>query len=144
MEQFDLQASTWELYLLLHHCCRSAVLRRICVHCVNQPEEEESEDVDEYCIPEKDDKLEIHLISLTTLYYICFAILSVLGTIYGYTQLWGYYLFAYHFLNIISGNQLLQRVIRAISGTRKLQCRTRRADRFPTKLTAWEKLHFTQ
>ena len=82
---------------------------------------EAPEPLDEYDIPEMDNRLAVHFFSLTTLYYVCFPGFSVLGTYYGHAHLWGYYFFAYHLLNIISGNLILQGTIKAVSGSSKFQ-----------------------
>jgi len=69
---------------------------------IDDEEEEEEEEV-------HDSKLRAQLFSFITFYYIAFFLLSIAGTIsYGY-------FFAFHLLNIVYNNQLLQRVILAVT-----------------------------
>ncbi|CAD5116200.1 DgyrCDS5116 [Dimorphilus gyrociliatus] len=54
-------------------------------------------------------KLDVHLLSLSTLYYVALVGLSLAGTFYH-----GYF-FAFHLLNIVNNNQLLIGVIQAVT-----------------------------
>uniref|UniRef100_A0A1I8HTT3 RIH_assoc domain-containing protein n=1 Tax=Macrostomum lignano TaxID=282301 RepID=A0A1I8HTT3_9PLAT len=66
---------------------------------------------DEYTEAKRINRLEVHFIGPETFYYGLLLVLSVLGTIFGYYDNWGYYLFAFHHINIFAGNVVLQNVV---------------------------------
>uniref|UniRef100_A0A1I8H486 MIR domain-containing protein n=1 Tax=Macrostomum lignano TaxID=282301 RepID=A0A1I8H486_9PLAT len=66
---------------------------------------------DEYTEAKRINRLEVHFIGPETFYYGLLLVLSVVGTIFGYYDNWGYYLFAFHHINIFAGNVVLQNVV---------------------------------
>ncbi|XP_070173454.1 inositol 1,4,5-trisphosphate-gated calcium channel ITPR3-like [Littorina saxatilis] len=69
----------------------------------------EEEDEDDPVQEKRESHLEVRFFSIITFYYLAFLACSILGTVF-----WGYF-FSFHLLHVVLLNQLLQRVILAVT-----------------------------
>ncbi|CAH1800294.1 unnamed protein product [Owenia fusiformis] len=85
-------------------------ISNFCRACCSRKDEDEDDYTDEKVVKKvPESKLATALFSFATIYYMVFLASSLAGTFF-----WGYF-FAFHLLNIVNNNQLLQGVINAVT-----------------------------